>query len=90
MRFVEAVDYCDVRAEFVSGVAMVSLVSPNVVEVTHYKAVELSDGTIENRVTQRTLWDKGEWMASMAVCAHAQAAMTERVQRPIQHGATAH
>jgi hypothetical protein len=90
MRFKDAVDYGDAPTVFISGMTTVSLVSPNVIEIAYYRVVELPDGSTENRIVMRVLWDKDQWMAAAMTEAEARAAIMERARPPRQIHAMMH
>jgi hypothetical protein len=60
----QAVDYGDAPEIFVTGYSMVMRVSAGVIRETFYAVRQLSDGTMERRVTINLLWDAGEWLAA--------------------------
>jgi hypothetical protein len=54
------------RAETViSGVASISLISPGMIEVAFYRAIELTDGSIERRIISRQIWDRVLWLTEI-------------------------
>ncbi len=64
MRFVECVDYGDAMATVITGVASISLISPNQVQIALYQTRELPDGTVENRIVEYQVWDLGLWISN--------------------------
>jgi hypothetical protein len=88
MRFVESIDYGDVPATFVSGIASVRLASPGTVEVTFYQTHELPDGSLEHRVVARQIWDRMLWVGQETNLREAQLAIERKpylVQKSTAH-----
>jgi hypothetical protein len=58
MRFVDCVDYGDAKVEIITGLAMVVETDTDHVEVIHYLAHVMPDGSMENRIVSRQRWSK--------------------------------
>lgn len=79
MRFVtDCVDYGDGATYFVSGVAAVEHAGVGTIEVTFYRTVTLPDGSVENRVAARQIWDRAAWIAAMVVVQEAKLALDRK------------
>jgi hypothetical protein len=63
MRFVECVDYGDVKTQVIAGVASIRLVNHGeMIEVRFYETGEGTDGRVEYRLAARHVWPMSLWM----------------------------
>jgi hypothetical protein len=79
MRFVDYVDYGDAPTNFATGIAAITVIAPDVIEVALYRSVQLPSGEAENRIVSRTIWSREQWVAAGLVAAQARTAMQNGV-----------
>lgn len=82
MRYAEFVDYCDAPTFLVTGIASVSLLSTNIIQVSMFRTFERPDGALENRIVYHTVWDRDLWLASPSVYAEARQMVMRVAARP--------
>ncbi len=64
MRFVDYVDYGDAPTNFANGIASITEIAPGIIEVTLHRSVQMASGEIENRIVDRTIWSREQWVAA--------------------------
>jgi hypothetical protein len=65
MRFVECVDYGDVRTKIICGIASICLIAPDMIEVRYFEQGEGSDGQIEYRLSDRQVWSRSTFLGEI-------------------------
>jgi hypothetical protein len=83
MRFADCVDYGDANTEIVDGLAMVAEIDEDHIEIMHYRAHVMPDGSVENRIVSRHRWSKRKLAQAKLLFEEALATFErQKVERP--------